>query len=45
MFVLFMIYVYMNKMMVILQFLLSLTSLVSMDDDFEYDKVSLNHKV
>ena len=44
MFVFVMICVYIIKMMVIIQFLLSLVMWEIMDDDFEHDQVSLNHE-
>jgi len=44
MFVLVMIYVYMIEMMIIMQVLLCLVILEVMDDEFEYDQVSLNHE-
>jgi len=34
----------MNKMVVIMRFLLSLVMLEVIDDEFEYDQVSLNHE-
>jgi len=44
MFVLVMSDVYMNKMMVIMQFLLSLVILETISDEFECDQASFNHE-